>query len=110
MNKKNLREVLGKCSKAELIQIIMKASGMTFTTFPWMKMIAEIRLNEIESKINANLVEGKGLTYKFGEMAENQHNYTNDEVLKIRIALAKNRKEWKQLNSKYDKIFKELYG
>lgn len=110
MKEKNLREALEKCSKAELTQIITRASNMTFTTFPWLEMIAEIRLDEIEKKIDANLAEGKELTRKFSEIAENQHIYSNDEVLRIHIALAKNHKEWKRLNSEYDKISKELYG
>ncbi len=110
MKEKNLREFLEKCSKEELIKIIMRASKLTYAAFPWIETIAETRLDEIEAKINANLFEGKELTRKFSEMAENQHNYSNKEVLEIRIALAKNHEKWKQLNSKHDKIFKELYG
>lgn len=110
MKEKNLREVLEKCSKTGLIQIIIKASKLTYPTFPWTEMIGEIRLDEIEAKIDVNLSEGRELTRKFCEMAENQHNYSNNEVLEIRIALAKNHKEWKQLSIRQDKILKELYG
>lgn len=110
MKENNFRELLEKCSKAGLIQIIMKASKLTYPTFPWTEMIAEIKLNEIEAKIGTNLAEGRKLTRKFSEMAENQHNYSDIEVLEIRIALAKNHKEWKQLISRQDKILKELYG
>ncbi len=105
-----LREVLEKCSKAELIQIIMRASRLTYAGFPWMKIIGEIRFCEIESKINANVDKSKELTRKFSEMAENPSCYSKDEILKVRIALAENHKKWEQLNNKYDRIFKELYG
>lgn len=109
MKEKNLREFLEKCSKAELIKVVLKASDMTFTSFPWLTMIAEIRLDEVEAKIETNLAEGRELTRKFSEMAENQHNYSNNEVLEIRIALTKNHEKWKQLISRQDKILKELY-
>jgi hypothetical protein len=109
MKEKNLREALEKCSKAELIQIIMRASNWTYAAFPWMEIIGEIRLNEIESGIDANIAEGKELARKFSEMAKNPNNYSENEILEIRIALAKNQKEWERLNMKHDKIFKELY-
>lgn len=109
MKEKNLREILEKCSKAELVKVVLEASARTRATFSWMKIIGEIRLGEIETKIDANLAEGKKLTNKFSEMAKHPQNYTDDDVLKFRIALARNRKEWKRLNDKYDKISKELY-
>lgn len=110
MKEKNLREVLEKCSKAELIEIIIKAKGLTFATSSWAEIIDEARLDEIESRIDANLAKGKELTHKFSEMAKNSHNYTYDEIMEIRVAIAKNHKEWKQLDRKYNKISKELYG
>lgn len=110
MKEKNLREALEKCSKNELIEAIVKSGGMTRATLPWLKIIAEIRLHEIDEKIETNLAESEKLTHKFSEMAKNPHNYTNDEVLKVRIALVKNHKEWEQLNRKHDKICNELYG
>lgn len=110
MKEKNLREVLEKCSKAELVKVVLKASELTYTTFPWLKMIGEIRLEEIEAKIDANLDESKKLSCKFNEIYQNPHRHTDNDALKIRIALARNHKEWKQLNSKHDKISKELYG
>ena len=106
MKEKNLREVLEKCSKAELVKVVLKASELTYTTFPWLKMIGEIRLEEID----ANLDESKKLSCKFNEIYQNPHRHTDNDALKIRIALARNHKEWKQLNSKHDKISKELYG
>lgn len=110
MKEKNLREALEKCSKAELIQIIMRASKLTYAAFPWMEVIGEIRLSEIESRINDNVDKSKELTCKFNEMAKNPICYSKDEILKVRIALAENHKKWEQLNNKYDRIFKELYG
>jgi|GEM_PF-6036393 hypothetical protein len=110
MKEKNLREALEKCSKAELIKIIIRASNWTYAAFPWMEMIGEIRLNEIESRIDSNISEGKELTRKFGEMTKNPSCYSEDEILKVRITLAKNQKEWERLNMKHDKISKELYG
>ncbi|MCM1530516.1 MAG: hypothetical protein NC093_11050 [Alistipes sp.] len=110
MTENNLREALKKCTKEELIKTIMKASKLTYATFPWSEMVAEIRLDEIGAKIDANLTEGEQLTNKFSEMAKAPHNYSCEEILKIRIALAENHKKWEYLNSKYDRIFKELYG
>ncbi len=104
-----LPDVLKKCSKAELIQIITRASKLTCATFLWMEMISEIRLSEIESRINANVDKSKELTRKFSEMAKNPNCHSKDEILNIRIALAKNHEEWERLNSKYERIFKELY-
>lgn len=110
MKEKNLREVLEKCSKTELIKAVLKASELTCATFPWLEMIGEIRLGEIEAKIDANLDESKKLSCKFNEIYQNPNRYTDNDVLKFRIALARNHKEWKQLNSKHDKISKEIYG
>lgn len=59
MKEKNLREVLENCSKAEQVEVVMKTSGMTFTSFSWLTMISEIRLDEVEAKIEANLAESK---------------------------------------------------
>lgn len=110
MKEKNLREVLEKCSKAELIKIIIKASKLTYATFPWIGIITGARLNGVEAKIDANLAESKELTHKFSEMAEAPQKYTNREVVETRIAIAKNHEDWERLNKKYDKISKELYG
>lgn len=110
MKENNLRKVLEKCSKEELIKIVMKASGMTRAVFPWLRIISEIRLGEIEAKIDANLSQGRELTCTFNAMVKNPHNYSNDDVMKVRIALAENHKEWEQLDRKYDRISKELYG
>lgn len=110
MKEKNLREVLEKCSKAELIKVVLKASGMTFTSFSWSAMIAEIRLDEVDAKIEVNLAKGEELNRKLKNIPENRRNFTDDETLQIFIALKKNHEEWKQLNRKHDKLFKELYG
>lgn len=110
MKEKDLREVLGKCSKAELIEIIMKSSELTYATFPWMEIIAEIRLDQIEAEIKTILAEGKELTCKLKNIPKNQCNLADSETLQICIALNKNHKKWKQLNSKHDKICKEIYG
>ena len=110
MKEKNLREVLEKCSKAELIEIIIKAKGLTFATSSWAEIIDEARLDEIESRIDANLAEGKELTHKFSKMVEKPHNYTHDEIMEIRVAIEKNHKEWKRLSISQDKLLKELYG
>ncbi len=110
MKEKNLREVLDKCSKEELVKTILRVAGQIYSISAWKEVIGEIRLDEIEAKINANLSEGRELTRKFSEMAKNPHNYTYDEITETRIALAKNHEKRKRLNSEYDKISKELYG
>ena len=110
MKEKNLREVLEKCSKEELIKTILRVAGQIYSISTWKEVIGEIRLDEIEAKIDVNLSEGRELTRKFSEMAKNSHNHTYDEIMEIRVAIAKNHKEWKQLDRKYNKISKELYG
>lgn len=110
MREKNLREVLEKCSKAELVEVVMKASGMTLAPFSWLTMISEIRLDEVKAKIEANLAESEELTRKLDNIPENQRNFTDSETRQIYIALKKNHDEWKMLNKKYDKFSKELYG
>ncbi len=110
MQEKNLREILEKCSKAELVEVVMKASGMIFTSFSWLTMIAEIRLDEVEAKIEANLAESKELTRKLENIPENRRNFTDSETRQVYIALKKNHDEWKRLNKKYNKFSKELYG
>ena len=105
MKEKNLREVLEKCSKEELIKTILRVAGQICGISTW-----KIRLDEIEAKIDTNLVKGEELTHKFSEMAKKPHNYTYDEIMEIRVAIAKNHEEWKQLDRKYNKISKELYG
>ncbi len=110
MQEKNLREVLEKCSKAELVEVVVKASGMTFTSFSWLTMISEIRLDEVEAKIEANLAESEELTRKLKNIPENRRNFTDSETRQVYIALKKNHDEWKMLDKKYNKISKELYG
>ena len=105
MKEKNLREVLEKCSKEELIKTILRVAGQICGISTW-----KIRLDEIEAKIDTNLAKGEELTHKFSEMAKKPHNYTYDEIMEIRVAIAKNHEEWKQLDRKYNKISKELYG
>ena len=110
MKEKDLRKALEKCSKAELIEVIVKAEEMTFTTFSWFKMIAEIKLEEIEAKIDANLAENEKLTRKFREIVNERCNYDINGAIKIHDALNNNHTEWEQLNREYDKLSKELYG
>ena len=40
-----LHEVLQKCSKSELIDVILRAQRLTYSTFPWIELISESRLN-----------------------------------------------------------------
>lgn len=47
MKEKNLREALEKCSKAELIEIIVKAADLRYTAFSWLDLVSEIKLNKI---------------------------------------------------------------
>lgn len=105
-----LREVLLKCSKLELIELIIKAEGLTYATFPWMKLISEIRLNKIEALIDANLAELNRLNEKLRAVPEERRIISDDETRNILTAIHNNNTEYFKLQKKHDKIFKEIYG
>ncbi|MDE5936878.1 MAG: hypothetical protein K2G83_05690 [Ruminococcus sp.] len=70
MTKTELTELLELCTKAELIEVILKASELTYPTFPWKHIVAEIRTDAIEKKIDANLEKLEVLKKKFEAIPE----------------------------------------
>lgn len=105
-----LRDVLQKCSKAELIEVIIKAEGLTYTTFPWLKLVSEIRMNSIEALIDANLAELNKLNEKLKAVPEERRVISDDEARNVMIAIHDNNKEYFKLHKRHDKVFKEIYG
>lgn len=105
-----LYEVLQKCSKSELIDVILRAQRLTYATFPWIELISEIKLNSIEALIDANLAELNKLNEKLKAIPEEKRVISNDEARNIMIALHDNNKEYFKLQKRHDKVFKEIYG
>lgn len=110
MTKTQLIKLLKSCSKAELTEIILKASELTYPTFPWKHIIvAEIRTETIEKKIDANLEELEVLKKKFEAIPEEKRIIGNDEALNLRIEISKKSLEFRRLNKQRKKIEKELH-
>ena len=105
-----LRDALQKCSKAELIEVIIRAEGLVYTSFPWLKLVSEIRLNSIEALIDANLAELNKLNEKLKAVPEERRVISDDEARNVMIAIHDNNKEYFKLQKRHDKVFKEIYG
>lgn len=105
-----LHEVLQKCSKSELIDVILRAQRLTYSTFPWIELISESRLNVTEKMVDENLSELKKLNEKLKSIPVEQRIISNDEARNTMIALRDNNTRYFKLQRKYDEIFHELYG
>lgn len=105
-----LHEVLQKCSKSELIDVILRAQRLTYSTFPWIELISESRLNATEKMINENISEHKKLNKKLASIPSERRTMYDDDVRDIMIALRDNNIRYLELQRKYDEIFHELYG
>lgn len=105
-----LHEVMQKCSKSELIDVILRAQRLTYITFPWINLISEIKLNSIEASIDANLAELNKLNEKIRAIPEERRVISDDEYRNIMIAICDNNKEYSKLQKRHDKLFKEIYG
>ena len=111
MSKKaaELRDVLLKCSKAELIEVIIRAEGLTYTTFLWTRLVSEVRLDSIDKMIEENLSESKSLNEKLESIPAERRVISDNEVRNVMTALHKNNSRYFKLQLKYEKIFHELY-
>ncbi len=109
MTKTELTKLLKSRSKAELTEIVLRASELASPTFPWKQIVAEIRTDAIKKKIDANLEKLEVLKKKFEAIPEEKRIIGNDEALNLRIEISKKLLEFRRLNEQHDKIEKELY-
>ncbi len=111
MKEKNLREVLEKCSKAELIEIVVELNKYQVSTFhSTVEIVMTRKINAIDKKIDENITRSNALRDKLNAIPENERNIYNDEVRELVIAFNDNVAEFLRLNKRRDKLEKELYG
>lgn len=70
MTKTKLTELLESCTKAELIEVILKASEFASSTFPWKQIVAIIKTKMIKRKTDEKLDELEVLKKKFEAIPE----------------------------------------
>lgn len=110
MQEKNLREVLEKCSKAELVEVAVELSKYQLSTFRSPVEIVMIkRIDTIDKKIDENFAQSKILREKFNVIPECERNISNDDVRNLAIAINNNTAEYLRLSKRRDKLEKELY-
>ncbi|MCM1363271.1 MAG: hypothetical protein NC235_15495 [Clostridiales bacterium] len=110
MQEKNLREVLEKCSKAELVEVAVELSKYQLSTFRSPVEIVMIkRIDTIDKKIDENFAQSKILREKFNAIPECERNISNDDVRNLAIAINNNTAEYLRLSKRRDKLEKELY-
>lgn len=111
MKEKNLRKVLEKCSKAELIDIAVELDKYQISTA---RSVVEIvmtkRIDAIDKKIDENLAQLKILNKKLRSIPEFERHIYNDNVRELMTAINDNMIEYSKLSNQHDKLVKELYG
>lgn len=111
MKEKNLRKILEKCSKAELIEAAVELSKCQTSAF---HSLAEIvmtkRLDAIDKKLDANLAQLKILNKKLRSIPESERHINNGNVRELMTAINNNMIEYSKLSNQRDKLEKELYG
>lgn len=110
MKEKNLREFLEKCSKAELIEAAVELSKSQLSMFRVPVEIVTIkRIEDIDKKIDENLIQLKMLIEKLNAMPECERNIFNDDARKLMMAIKDNEAECFRLSKRRDKFEKELH-
>lgn len=108
MTKAKLTKLLKTCSKSELTEIILKASERN-VFFSWDSIISEIKLSEIDKKIDANLEEFTALIARIESLPKEKRVIGNDEARNLQIEINNNLLKYRRLNDRRDKIEKKLY-
>lgn len=70
MTKTKLTELLESCTKAEFIEVILRASELASSTFPWKQIVAIIKTKMIKRKTDEKLDELEVLKKKFEAIPE----------------------------------------
>ncbi len=111
MKEKNLREVLEKCSKAELIEVAVELNKYQVSTFrSSVEIVLTKRINAIDKKIDENIAQFAILREKLEAIPKCKRNISNGDVRELTIAINDNATEYIRLNEHRDKLEKELYG
>lgn len=111
MKEKNLRKVLEKCSKSELIEIAVELSKYQVSTFrSSVEIVMTKRINAIEKKIDENIARYAMLREKLDAIPKCKRNISNGDVRELAISINDNVTEYIRLNEQRDKLEKELYG
>ncbi len=109
MTKTELTELLESCTKAELIEVILRASELASSTFPWKQIVAIIKTKMIKRKTDEKLDELEVLLEKLRSVPEERRIIENDEARNLMIAINNNLTECNELYNQQNKIEKELY-
>lgn len=106
-----LREMLKKCSKAELIEIAVEFSKYSISTFHSpIEIVILKKIDAIDKKINENMTRSKSLSERYKAIPENERTVGNDFARNLMIESNNNTLEYLKLSKQRDKLEKELYG
>lgn len=105
-----LLETLLKSSKEELVELIMSAFELSFTTFPWLELAKKAKLTVIDHKMENTLAKGKVLRAQLLEIPEAERFSSNQDVLKLMCDINRNNDEYMRLLKKSITLNKEIYG
>ena len=111
MKEKNLRKILEKFSKSELIEIAVEVNKCQASALRSSVEIAMTkRIDAIDKKIDENIAQFALLRGKFDAIPECKRNISNGDVRDLAIEINDNAAEYTRLNEQRDKLVKELYG
>lgn len=111
MKEKNLREVLEKCTKSELIEVAVEFSKyQLLTVHSPVEIVMTKRIDAIDKKMDENYAQFKALSEKLNAIPENKRVAGNDHARNIMIAINDNTSEYLKLIKWRDKLEKQLYG
>lgn len=105
-----VHELLQKCSKEVLIDLIIRAMNLTYATFPWQELIGNAKIAVIDRKIEEAKAKSDELRKQLDTLPENEKVLTNHNALQLMIDLKKSNDEYMKLLNRYIAIEKEIYG
>ncbi|MBQ8297094.1 MAG: hypothetical protein IJX77_04855 [Ruminococcus sp.] len=112
MNKRaaELREKLQKCSKSELIEVVMRAFELTYPTFSWLELVGKAKITVTDQKLEETKAEGERLRKQLNDLPESKRNLSNPQALEIYAAIRKCDAKYMKLLNQCIKLEKETYG
>ena len=106
-----LRELLKKCSKAELIEIAVEFSKYSVLTCRSpIEMVMLNKIQTIDKKIEENMARSEALSEKYNAIPDNERTLGNDYARNLMIERNNNTLEYLKLSKHRDKLEKEVYG
>lgn len=112
MNKEttDIKSILQKYSKSELIEFIMKTVAREHSVAAIAEFLGEIRLTKIGKRIIEKIRQGNEIDSKL-RMFEKAYGHKNCWQTKSLLAkLKKNDAEFDRLNKEYNELSAEIYG